>query len=205
MTKVDVTRPEIRLFQNPWSETVPDGVVLQQLLTAATRAGQILQNWIDQGAVEEGRGSYACVILDPTCPRWHKTILDRTMAIVLYGPNAAQYIPNAAAKADAEERHCLPNGELIANANYHLGNGDFAWGHSVKFGGGSGLSADQDHGMASWITQDFFLGIHDIRAQWLKERRNLPAGQRWFNQNDQPGDEYLAVAELTNWLSPDLT
>lgn len=205
MTKVDVSAPEVRLYQNPWSATVSDGVVLQQLLSSATYAGETLTAWIDAKIVEDGHGAYACVILDPTRPRWQRTILDRVMATVLYGDGAERYIPNAAAKADAHDRHGQPNGGLIRGASFCLGNGDFAWGNSVEhsgaIAGGSGLSADQDAMMANWILKGFMDRIHTLRDRWLYEQRKLPAGQRWFNQDDQPGDEYLAVAELSTYTT----
>lgn len=192
-----MTHPTIRLIQNPWRETVSDDTVRQALQTAANNVDITLQSLIDDGSVE-GDGSYALVILDPTCPRWQQTITSRVMAIVLFGENAAQHIAGAAAKADAHDRHGQPNGELIAAANYRLGDGDSAAGHSIEFGGGCGLGANQDCNMATWVIRDFFAAIHRARAFWFRQREPQLESQLWWNSDNEPGKEYQAVAHLVD-------
>jgi len=202
--KVTDLNPDVRIFQNPWSSTVSNGALLQIMVTAATNAGETLKSWIERGDVTKDPCSYACVLLDPTRPRWQQTIQERVMAIVLYGPDAAQYIPNGAAKADADDRHGQRNGDLVAFANYRLGNEDFAWGHSVEDGGGSGLSADQDRIMAKAIRGETFQRVHDLRELWLHEQRQV-GSQGWYNQANQPGADYLDVTKLVPLTQYSLT
>ncbi|MFZ1812796.1 MAG: hypothetical protein WAU02_04785 [Candidatus Saccharimonadales bacterium] len=207
----DRPSPQVRLYHNPWSETVPDDVLLGLLLSAAVEADKVLIDMIARGEVEAGCESYAYVILDPTKPRDQITPVDRVMAAVLLGPDAERYLPNALAKADAHDRHGIPNGLLVKGANWALGNGDFAWGNSVcgvvvdpdGLGGndviydvgvaaGSGLSVEQDAEFAYRISDHFLGRVHDARELWLeKHRRN--GSRRWFNTADEPPAHYMAI------------
>lgn len=217
------TRPAPQVFlkdgANPWSERLDDGVVLQILVTAAVNAELMIQSWIELGKVEDGEdAAYALVILDPTRPRGQITIEDRIMAHILFGdPEMAKgYLPNAAAKADATDRHGVPNGELVKNASYALGNGDFAWGDAAVYSripstgsgqaiaAGSGLSVSQDHRVAFEVVKPLVDRVHAATKLWLQERRKNGGSQAWLNQANQSGWDYPLRLEAYTWRSPSL-
>lgn len=197
-------RPIVKLCRNPWSDTLSDGVLLMFLQTAAMEAAQKLAEMIESGEVEDGRDSLGVILLDPTRPRSAIRFLDRVLATIQIGPNARKYLPNAAAKADAHDRHGVSNGELVAEASHCLGNEDFAWGNSAEYdyaiGGVSGLAVEQDEAMALLIFKGVIDRVRNERDRWLEHQRR-EGNHRWYNQVDAPGAEYLAVLELPS-ISP---
>ena len=194
---------------NPWSERLDDGVVLMYLTTASTKAEQLIQRWIDDDVVDDGEEAvFAMVILDPTRPRGQLTISERIVAYVLFGDpeEAMKCLPNAAAKADATDRHGVPNGKLVAEESYTLGNGDFAWGNAAMYGeaiaAGSGLSQEQDEAVALLVLTHVMDAVHGATQQWLQERRQDGNSQSWFNRASKPGNDYRLVLAGPSWRSP---
>lgn len=203
-------RSQVLLKQggNPWKATLADGVVLQFLTTAALSGEDLIEYWISHGDIEAGKEAvFAQVFLDPTRPRNQITIQDRIFAIILYGDpsRAISCLPNAAAKADAADRHGRSNGELVDKANFCLGDGDFAWGWSAQYEGaisaGSGLSAAQDGQVALSTLMSFMDAVRIERTRWLEERRRL-GGQGWYNPENVPGNEYRITVDPNAWLTP---
>lgn len=203
--------PKVYLHHNPWSSTLNDGVVLQFLLTAATKAEEQIRKWIEAGEAEPD-AVYAQVYLDPTNPRHQQTIKDRVFAVVLFGDEkkALKCLPNAAAKADAHDRHMTPNGELVDQYNFCLGDGDFAWGDSAEYFGaisaGSGLEVTQDRQLADESLCSVMPSVHTERTRWLQTRRAMTGSQAWFNANNMPGPQYKDILDLESrvWLTPSL-
>lgn len=195
---------EPRLIRNPWSKSLGDNVVLGFLESAALTMGDEFDRLVDSGEAEEGRDSFAAVILDPTAPRSTR-LRDMVIAIVLIGPNAANYVANGAAKADAHERHDVPMDELVQLYPHCLGDDDFAYGNSVEygfaFGGGSGLSEEQDGDLVSILLREFIDRINEARFQWLNDRRANGGKRRWWNEADEPGMDYKGLIDLP-YLAP---
>jgi hypothetical protein len=104
---------QIVRVRNPWPDTVPDGVFLSYLSTAACDGLEHMQDLVSAGTLSPDRDSFACVILDPTGRIDSSVVKDFVIAIVLIGPNAERLVPNAAAKADAHLRHWRSNGDVI--------------------------------------------------------------------------------------------
>jgi hypothetical protein len=203
--------PEVRLYHNPWSETLDDGVVLQILQTAGVNAAERLTCMIEGGVIEDGRDSYAVALVDPTNQRFRQNwATDVIYAAILIGPSALKYLPNAVAKADAHDRHCIPNGLLVEQASYCLGDGDFAYGNSAAWppyvsdedegltelaiAGGSGLSVEQDGGMAYMLLDDVMPRIREIRDSWIAEQRSA-GSHGWYNRQNEPGDQYRVILD----------
>jgi hypothetical protein len=198
----------VRLFQNPWKQMLPNEVLITVLTTAATEASERLAQMIDVGEVSPMRDSFGCVILDPTHQRWQQTPVQRTLAAVLIGPDAERFLPNALAKADAHDRHGLPNSGFFGNALFCLGDGDFTYGHSAEYdvvnprdgllvegvaiAGGSGLSEDQDHELALMILSEAMGTVHDYISTWRDQQRAIGRG-RWFNESDVPPKSYTDI------------
>lgn len=201
-------KPQIFVCQNPWRRSLADAVLFKHLQTAAVMVQEELIGLRAAREVAEDC-SYAFLMLDPTRPRDQVTIEQRTMAIVLFGRNAKGYVPNAAAKADAHDRHGRPNGELIDEASFCLGDSDFAWGRSASYQGaiaaGSGLSVDQDYDMAYLLLSKFLEPVRTVRDTWLKEQRASLGGQRWFNTHDVPGEQYTALGCMREFVQLEMS
>lgn len=191
--------PEVRLIRNPWGESLADGVVLQTFMTAALNAREWASGEVEFGYMD-GYDAFASVFLDPTRPRGQAGIQERIMAVILFGKDAFKLVPNAAAKADAHDRHGINNGELVREANFCLGDGDFAYGDSSYYKGaiaaGSGFTQIQDKHMVDRMLEESMTKIHDHRQNWIRSQRRVGGQLAWFNINDQPGAEYLAIEHL---------
>jgi hypothetical protein len=189
----------VYLIRNPWPELVPDNVLLQQFETAACCASDLWESWLAHGEIEEGRDSFAAVLLDPTRPRWAKTISDLVYTILVFGPNGERYIPNAASKADAHDRHGINMRDLVEQ-NILLADGEFAYGNSATvnraIGGGSGLSTVQDGALVENILTNVTESVMLVRERFIEERRREHGNWRWFSANDTPNPMYVQVATL---------
>jgi hypothetical protein len=199
--------PQVRLIRNPWSEILPDGVVLQILQTAASLAEEKMDEWGDRDELREGNDSFGAVLLDPTNRRGADSLSSRVLAIIMIGPKAADYVPNGAAKADAHDRHGVRNGALVDELSHCLGDDDFAWGTSAEYkrmiAGGSGLKPEQDGELADLILQHVVDEVRERRDQWIEEaRRPEDAKQGWYNQANDPAPEYKGVLNLP-YTTPD--
>lgn len=200
-----LTPCEVRLYQNPWPDTCPDGVLLAKLETAAHK----LDDWLLTKSLDgyiNADYAFACVILDPTRPRWQQTIVERVMAIVLLG-DADKYIANAAAKADAHDRHWCNNRWLVDNANYCLGDGEFAYGNSAEhvnvadgastsqlaIAGGSGLTQELDGEAAAQLLKWVLEPVHGVRQQFIREQRAAGNNLAWYSSTNQPVAPYNQV------------
>jgi hypothetical protein len=191
---------QIVRVRNPWPDTVPDGVFLSYLSTAACDGLEHMQDLVSAGTLSPDRDSFACVLLDPTGRVVSNVVKDFVIAIVLIGPNAERLVPNAAAKADAHLRHWRSNGDVIEDSNYCLSDGEFAWGYSVDYagapGGGSGLSDKQDRDVANTILASFFEKIHDERERFIRDQRAVHGSWGWYNNTNTPDPEYQDVVTL---------
>ncbi len=189
----------VQLHKDPWPTSLGQKRLMMMLRRAAISAREVIESWIVAGEIEEGRGAYTCVILDPTKPRGQGSIADRILAVIQFG-DAQKYLVNAAAKADAHDRHGRPNQELLDEASFCLNDDDFAWGETAFYQGaiaaGSGLSATQDREIAFQILSQVMEAVRDVRDQWLATKRQEPSGRRWFNEGDQPGWDYEQVPVL---------
>jgi len=203
-------RPQVRLFLNPWSQSVWERDLLRILADAAEGAYETLGSWVDQGDIDvaNGKGPFACVLLDPTNVDTSQSINRRIMAMVLYGgEKAEQFIPNAAAKADAHAKHGRPNGLLVESANFCLRDDDFAWGNSAEYkgaiAGGSGLSVDQDELMARWVVESTMKAVHAHRASKIDRLREENGSHAWYGESGLPGREYSALLKsMTHYRTP---
>ncbi|HEV2354450.1 MAG TPA: hypothetical protein VGR89_09415, partial [Puia sp.] len=177
--------------------TLSTGVVLQLLTTAAVDAQEELARMIAADKVEDGRDSFATVLLDPTRPRWQTTLDERLFALIGFGPNWQRYVPNGAAKADAHDRHGVPTGLLVAERSFCLGDDDFAYGTSAEYfgaiGGGSGLSPEQDGEMTLRILKSVMDSVRSRRDGWIGDLRGPDGTHRWWNPEDRAGSEYVQV------------
>jgi hypothetical protein len=207
---VNVQRPTPQVYLkkggNPWGDTLSDATVQGILLTAAIKGEKEIAKWIEAEEAEPD-AVFAQVYLDPTNPRTQLTIVDRIFAVVTYGDpaKAFDYLPNAAAKADASDRHGCPNGELVEEANFCLGDGDFAWGdcayHNGAISAGSGFKVWQDLALAQLTLEDSMNAVHAARAAWLSECR-AAGSQGWYNRGNVPGEQYRFPVRLGEWLAP---
>jgi len=149
---------------------------------------------IDRGEVDPSRNSFGMVFLDPTNPRGVTKLAKLILATIELGPRGTDYLPNAAAKADAHHRHGMPNGALLQEGNFSLGDGDFAWGHSARYGtaigGGSGLSAEQDYNLTYATLEEVMTRVHNERQRFLSERRKQ-GKHGWFNAANMPPEQYV--------------
>jgi hypothetical protein len=188
------------LTHNPWPELMPDGVLLQRLETAACKASDLWEEWQRAGETKEERDSFAAVLLDPTRPRWVKEISDLVYAIIVFGPDGERFIPNAASKADAHDRHGINMGELVEDFSHCLADGEFADGESAEYdraiGGGSGLSAEQDGKLVENILINVTSSVALMRDQFINARRLSHGSWRWFSTDDQPDPAYANVVGL---------
>lgn len=200
---------EIRLYRNPWSQTLANGVLLQILQTAAVNLGEKLQGLAPNGQTSEV--SFGVVVMDPTENRGAREPKDYVLAAVLFGPKGESLLPNALAKADAHDRHGIPNGTLVDLASFCLGDNDFAWGYSAEYtiddpdedrvgllvaiAAGSGLSAEQDREMAYMFLVEVMDQVRDRRDAWIAEQRSK-GSQGWYNTANQPGPDYAAILDL---------
>jgi hypothetical protein len=170
------------------------------LENAACTASDLWEKWQRLGEVEEGRDSFAAVLLDPTRPRWAKDISDRIFAIIVFGPNGDRYIPNAASKADAHDRHGINMGKLVEEFSYCLADGEFAYGESAEYEraivGGSGLSPQQDGELVENILANVVASVVALRERFVNERRDEHGNWRWFSPDDRPDPEYVGVTDL---------
>lgn len=190
--------PIVKMYRNPWPHSVADGVVLQFLMTAATEAADRLQELYEEdwpeGRLPSERDSFAAVLLDPVRTRGATNFLDRLFASVEIGPDAARYLPNGGAKADAHDRLGKPNGFFVDQANFCLGDHDFAWGSSAEYngaiGGGSGLFPSQDAALTSLILESVMCSVHDYRKQRVEEWRKS-GSHGWYNPDNNPHSDYI--------------
>jgi hypothetical protein len=193
----------VHLVRNPWPRTFPDVLLVASLKDAAAAARRQMQRWEVAGEIEEGRGSFAAVLLDPTRPRSAQTLMERVMAIIMIGPDARKYVANGASKADAHDRHNMNMGQLVGTDNHLLADGEFGWGNSAEYrraiGGGSGLSVRQDGELVELMLRVLVDAVRAFRKSWLwQQREQKPeAGHRWFDPDDQPGVLYANVIGLT--------
>lgn len=191
---------EVRLIRSPWSKSIADNITLGFLNTAAAEMYEQFDEWFEAGKIEEGRDSFAAVILDPTQARWAKTIRDLVIAIVMIGPEAARFVPNATAKADGHDRHDLSMRHLMEEYPHLLGDSDFAYGESAEYdycvGGGSGLSPEQDGELVLILLKEFIERVNSARQQWLADRRNNGGKQAWWNAENTPGLQYESLLTL---------
>lgn len=200
--------PVVKLYRNPWSATLEDGVVLQILMTAALSADDQLRGMQQEGDVEPDKDSFGVVLLDPTRPRTATTFAERVLATIELGPHGAHFLPNAAAKADAHDRHGQSNDDLVYEAIHCLGNDDFAWGRSAEYalaiGGGSGLSEEQDHELTLQILEEVMDEVGSRRGAWLKQQRMDGGSQSWLNRDNLPGRQYQDILSMVQIAAPDL-
>lgn len=193
--------PIVNLFCNPWDDILSDQEVLESMHAVALVADVRLRRMIRDGEVEDGRDSLGVVLLDPTPSRSATSFNEQVLATIVLGPHGAEFVPNAAAKADAHARHGVNNGLLVRYASHCLGNGDFAWGNSAEYkgaiGGGSGLSVEQDGAMVRLMLEHIMETVRVSRDCWIDEQRRLnPEGHRWFNSANEPPAKYKAVLDL---------
>lgn len=201
--------PKIHIVHNPWSQTVPDGVLLQRLMTASADSERQIRTWISHALDTPGAPRDACappdavfaqVYLDPT--RRRRGILqDSVMAYVLFGDpdqtTVMTLLTNALAKADAVLRHGQPSGVLVETASFLLDDDDFAWGGGQEYrgaiGGGSGLTEWQDGYLVHESLKRVMDSIHRERRRLIKEAR-LMGKRGWYNTQNQPGELYVTLA-----------
>jgi hypothetical protein len=193
--------PAAHLIRNPWRDTLGDGLVLDHLTTAAITAQEQLEQW----QVDQDRESFAAVILDPTLSlTTGDRIRDFVIAIILIGPNAEDYLPNAAANADAHSRHFRSSSELVEVDNYLLADGESALGGSALYreaiSGGSGSSVKMDDELVMIMLMRFVDRISRARENWLQAQ--LSSGSRaWFSSDDRPDPQYAEVCDLVRMLT----
>lgn len=196
---------EVALIRNPWAQTVPDERLMDLLVHAAQQGAAKLEKWIAKGKAAPDRNSFGAVILDPTRPRGDATLQDRILAVITIGDLGDQYVPNGAAKADAHDRHGVPNGILVQSRNHCLGDDDFAWAGSVEYqgaiGAGSGLSAKQDAKLMLRMLRIAIDGVREIREIWLEERRADGGRRAWWNEEDSVHIVYLDIVQQLGILS----
>lgn len=209
--------PKVCMRYNPWGKSLDDDTVLSYLTAAARNMEEQIERWIKcncahpdstHHAVPSQDAAYGLVMLDPTNPRTQTTIKERIFALILLGDEetATNYLSNAAAKADAADRHrdhVNDNGQLVHSANYCLGDDDFAWGSSARLksaiAAGSGLNENQDRELADIALKIVMPHVHSERARWIEGRRRN-GSHGWFNDANQPGEEYLDILDLNSGL-----
>jgi hypothetical protein len=193
---------KVVLVRNPWPHTVPDDALMMFLTTAATYAQQEIKHLIGEHKLAADRDSFAAVLLDPSNRvNYHYHLVSEiVLAIILIGPAAEKLIPNAAAKADAHNRHSRSNGEFVREANFCLADGEFAWGYSAEFrgagGAGSGLKDTQDQDVAYQILRYVMSRVHRMREQFIRHHRAEHGSWGWYSSVNTPDPEYADVTEL---------
>jgi hypothetical protein len=189
---------QVVLFNNPWTDSVPDEELVHVLFSAAAVARGKIEEWQDAGEVQEAQGPFAAVIMDPTRSRAADLLRERILAFILIG-EATHLVANAIAKADAHDRHGVPNGLLVNADNNCLADTDFAWGESAVYrrtiGAGSGLSAHQDGELARIILMSSMDDVVDIREAWIADHRDGGKSHGWYNADNSPGFVYDDVVQ----------
>ena len=182
----------VRVFQNPWSHTVPDAKLIEFVTHTAEKRAEHVAKQFEAGAYK--RESLGLAILDPSAPLWRpssETLL-ATMAIGLEGE---QFVPNAIAKA-VEHRD---KGQLAGYGAYvdltQTQDGDFTYGFSSQvdgtIAGASGQTELQDACEAGHAAVTFNYWIRVTRKEWLDQQETRP---RWFTNTDLPRELYLQMA-----------
>lgn len=182
----------VRVFQNPWSHTVPDNTLSHILARIATLRAEHVEKHFATGRYS--RDSLGLAFLNPQAPLWQPSS-ETLLATIAIGPEGERFIPNAIAKAVYHRDH----GKLAGFGVYvdltQSADGDFAYGYSTQvdgtIAGASGQSELQDAAEAGHAAVTFNYLIRETREGWLDSREERP---RWFCNANEPGDLYAAMA-----------
>lgn len=188
---------------NPWSATVTDDELRTILLDAARKGEGMIQDWIKAGDAKPD-AVFAQVFYDPTCPTSQVTPAERIYAILFYGDleRAKSCLSNAIGKAHPTDLTGYENGVLVNQANFCLGNGDFAWGDVARYysaiSAGSGLSVDQDRWLAQRTLELAMNEVHALRKRWIEARR-AQGSHGWWNPENVPDPQYVLDLDPAVW------
>jgi len=182
-----------RIFQNPWSHTVPNGQLFQIINMVADKRAEHIERQFDAGAYEDK--SFGLVFLDPTAPQW-KPSSETLLAAIEIGEGAENLIPNAIAKAVWHRDHGQLAGYGVYTDLTTSADGDFAWGYSTTvdntIGGGSGLNELQDACEVGHALVTFNYLVRVARKAWLQDtKKKRPS---WFCDQNEPGELYAEMA-----------
>ena len=189
--------PVVKIYRNPWPSVVPDGALLHILLRIARQIDEDLHELVASGHIESDY-AFGVVILDPTRPRSATSISDRVLAAIPFGPNGWEYLPSAAATADAHDRHRVHNAQLVDRYPHLLGNNDFACGDSAEYelaiGGGSGLPSELCRPLVHALLVHFIDSVKERLMYWRATQRR--GNISWCNRENKPGAEHTAILDL---------
>lgn len=192
-----MTEPRIRIYQNPWSQTVPNENLLTIFKSIAEKRAEHVAKQFEAGIYE--CSSFGLAFLDPTAPLW-KPSPETLLATIAIGSDGEELIVNAIAKA-MEHRD---KGKLAGYGAYvdltQTRDGDFTWGFSTQVDdsivGGSGQTEIEDACEAGHAAVSFNYFIRTVRKKWLEASDEKPA---WFCNANEPHEIYSRMA---NDLAP---
>jgi hypothetical protein len=190
----DSAQATVYLIRNPWGETISDDELYELICEAAVKRADSIAREFDNA--EYPRDSMGFIILDPTAPM-SRPSEDCVLAIITIGPNGADFVPNAAAKAFEHRDSGVECGVLVYTQPHRLADGDFRYGFSVcvdgTYVGGSGLSEVQDRREGTKLAADFNYGVGAARKLWT----DAVGSGHWFDAEDQPSRRYHSVMYLS--------
>lgn len=198
----------IKLWHNPWEAILPEGVVLQILVTAAAEAKQEIVHLINEGKLNLGQDSFGFVMFDPTRPRGITALEDLVVASISLGGVGDGFLANALAKADLHDRHGLPSSQLVDGYIHCFGDGDFVHGGSVEYkkaiGGGSGFSIAQDIKLAYMMLKSIVDATGRMMSNWIRENGKGKSGADWLNADNRAPDRYMNIFNGKRYSTPNL-
>jgi len=180
----------VRLFANPWPESVPTERLTQILETVARHRAEDLEERAASG--EYAHAMISIAILDPTAPLTRPTD-EALLAVIEIGEGAANATPNALGKACAHRDHGVDFGTLLMAQRHRIADGEFRRGLSSDVNGtitgASGLTGIQDQFQAGVAAAELNYGVGAARIEW-EETNSF----RWSTSDGQPSERYRALA-----------
>jgi hypothetical protein len=184
----------IRVFQNPWSHTVPSTRLVDIVAHVASVCAEHVEKHYDTGGYP--RDSLGLAVLNPEAPRWQQSG-DTLLFTIAIGPEGERFISNAIAKAVYHRDHGVPAGYGVYMDLTMSGDGDFCYGYSTQvdgtIGGVSAQSELQDAMEAGHAIVTFNYMVRFERKTWLDAHTE----NRWLCDVDEPRELYAEMASRT--------
>lgn len=192
----------VRVFLNPWSDTVPNGQLFQIVQMVADKRAEHIERQFQAGEYE--RDSFGLVILDPTAPV-SRPSSETLLAAIEIGPNGEHCLPNGIAKAVWHRDHGQPAGYGVYVDLTTSADGDFCWGFSTQvdntIGGGSGQNELQDACEVGHALVTFNFLVRQARKAWFDERAKADARPSWFCNQNEPAVLYTEMARQAHVIA----
>lgn len=187
---------QVRVLRNPYSHMIPNEEFFNLVGEAvAARANDIAERY---QADEYPRNSMGFVILDRTAPL-QKPSDECVLVVAAVGPEGADFVPNAMAKAIEHRDKGVDCGVLVYTQKGRLAEGDFRYGFSVcidgTYAGGSAQSELQDRYQVTVLVADLNYRVDSAIKTW-EGKTGLGSLGCWYCNENLPGERYTHVFEL---------